>query len=129
MESKEESSSPSLEELIKDWDEKDKIWLQSVPEELRMVAAKHGPSIFQVSMQAGAASSCFQTLHRRCAGNNEIMRAATFLNKSMNDMLFRFLRAAGKTPEDVKACQREIESVSTAQVATMQNRIIVPTRH
>lgn len=90
------------------WSDEDRAWLDKyVPEMLITVAIRHGRPLFTLVMQAGAASHAFDIL----SGNapKRFQPPIAMLQRTMEDMMQKLLKAEGFSPEKFQECKADIE--------------------
>lgn len=98
------------------WSAEDKIWLEEhVPEGLRPVAVRHGRTLFQWVMMAGAANHALMILSNQTRGNQACRRACTMLENTMNSYLHSILEMGEKKLEHWAECKGDIERVAALQ--------------
>lgn len=112
---------------LEGWKEEDKAWLEQVPPALKQIAVRYGRDLFSISMQAGATSVALGQIAQMMAGNRRVGMNLQILQRTMDDFCKRALFAAGKTPQDLKACQADIELMAQLSEDQAQpGRIILP---
>lgn len=122
-------------DLIKDWPDTDKEWLEKhVAEHFRPIAAKYGRLCFNLVIQVGIATGACALLvhHSQHMGSRvgaEIRGAAQTLANLLNDMVGYAANSKNITGEQLGACKKEIELMGTLSMLTPQvqgSKLILP---
>lgn len=121
-------------ELIKDWSQIDKEWLEGVVQEnFRPIAAKYGRVCFGWVMQIGRATGACHLIvaHSQHMGNkigNEVRQATQHLAEVLNDLASATANAHGLTQERLKECKQDIERMGALSMAVpnQKGKIILP---
>ena len=104
----------------------DTTWADKYMASIRPVALRHGQKVFEFTMAVGVAGEAVKVLHRRIAGNMELMRALTILT-SVCDKFANELLATGDFKEQYEACKRDIEQTQPSiMVPANDHKIIIP---
>lgn len=121
-------------ELIKDWSDQDKDWLEkAIQENFRPIAAKHGRTCFGLVMQAGITSGAGQVIvnHSQHMGNklgNEQRHAMQTIANCVNDLLNAVAELKGITKQQFEACKKDIERMGALSMAVpnQKSSLILP---
>lgn len=121
-------------ELIKDWSDQDKDWLEkAIQENFRPIAAKRGRTCFGLVMQAGITSGAGQVIvnHSQHMGNklgNEQRHAMQTIANCVNDLLNAVAELKGVTKQQFEDCKKDIERMGalSMQVPNQKSSLILP---
>lgn len=95
-----------IEQVPEGWAEEDKAWLETLPEDMRPVAVKHGRRLFVLVIQAGQIGEALNV----AAATQQTNQAARFAATVVQQLVGDYLNLIGPDAMmNFNACKREVE--------------------
>lgn len=108
----EKQEEPGLAELVKDWSEQDKNWLNQQPMKFRKCAASYGRPLYDIVMRAGMCTFMLTQLYT-ATKDPRIQQMLRDLTAMLDYFCKGSLVGIDKTVEDFSKCKHDIELIMT----------------